>query len=989
MAVYGSTIFIGTNAGLVEIDKKNWHQKYFTPLNSGLKSYFINGLNFKNGILSIVSECKDLVTYDGRNWQTFTYNDSTLENSDEIDKIVVTDDGTVWMIYDDNIVCKISRTDTVFIDYEKQPFSKKAPSRLLADKKGNVWFVAENSILRNNEKKWVIFDSSNTILPGSDLLCLCRDSSGGIWTSSNDVLYQFDGSQWKSFPVPVHPLTRSGIYQCAFDRNGTLWVAFHNGLASYDFKNWKLYSSLQIGYIQEIAVDNDCAVWLGTSGGLYLLNSDTCRQVKVGNADLPSTITCGLIKDTKGALMVGGSDGLSMCSNGVWKKITTQHSIDHLLSDNTGRVIGGSRDGYIFEITDTTISTLYSCEPYCYEHLNQIALDSNGGIWAAFQYHMVHFKDSTSIDTVNIKKSSDCDINAIMVSKTGDVWVTASSSSDKGSAYLFRNGTWNTFDENNSKIKGYGIKALYEDSKGAVWFKDGDSGPHADLLRFGGKRWKRYELWYLLGLHNRYLNAVCEDREGNIWVGTEKGLASWNGKRWWIYPVKDGLWSKGIKSVAIEGNDTMWIASDKTILAIARKDLSQYRKIPARLKKRQIDPDSWYFHALFTSNSDSGMYYINKAIKLNNKEPSYYVRRAETFHFLKKYTDALKDMERAIALGDTSFHGKVILGKIWLALGDMEKAMEYSSAAITTDSSSISPYVVRSLVYYNSGQADSALKYFNRILEKEPKEYPQIYAYKAKIYNDRFQFDSAEMCINKSLALNTSYAGVYFIRAMIHLNQKKYTDAIKAFNASLKLSPGEIGSLQNRGYCFLMMGKSDSALMDFDEVIRLGYRSSDAFSNRGAVLFKLGKYKDAEKDFKHALQLSSDNTTVYANYISMLCLQERYIEAVHFFSRIPAHIQQNHTINAAIGLTYIHLKDYNNALTYLNKAIETDSTDWDPYYNVACVYARQGNAALAVEWLERSFDRGFCKFDHLDRDTDFDSLRNTKAFMELIKRYMK
>jgi hypothetical protein len=48
-------------------------------MNSPLKSHRINGADYRNGILSVVSDCNELVRYDGNNWQSLKCKDSTIE----------------------------------------------------------------------------------------------------------------------------------------------------------------------------------------------------------------------------------------------------------------------------------------------------------------------------------------------------------------------------------------------------------------------------------------------------------------------------------------------------------------------------------------------------------------------------------------------------------------------------------------------------------------------------------------------------------------------------------------------------------------------------------------------------------------------------------------------------------------------------------------------------------------------------------------------
>jgi predicted esterase len=54
-----------------------------------------------------------------------------------------------------------------------------------------------------------------------------------------------------------------------------------------------------------------------------------------------------------------------------------------------------------------------------------------------------------------------------------------------------------------------------------------------------------------------------------------------------------------------------------------------------------------------------------------------------------------------------------------------------------------------------------------------------------------------------------------------------------------------------------------------------------------------------------------------------------------------------------------------------------------PQYNLACVYALQGDAGASLQWLARAAAVGFDGLSHLDSDADLDAIRDLKAFVEV------
>jgi len=55
-----------------------------------------------------------------------------------------------------------------------------------------------------------------------------------------------------------------------------------------------------------------------------------------------------------------------------------------------------------------------------------------------------------------------------------------------------------------------------------------------------------------------------------------------------------------------------------------------------------------------------------------------------------------------------------------------------------------------------------------------------------------------------------------------------------------------------------------------------------------------------------------------------------------------------------------------------------------PYYNIACCYALQGDPARAATWLRLAIGHGWRDAEHLGKDSDLDSLRDTREYLTCI-----
>jgi Tfp pilus assembly protein PilF len=74
--------------------------------------------------------------------------------------------------------------------------------------------------------------------------------------------------------------------------------------------------------------------------------------------------------------------------------------------------------------------------------------------------------------------------------------------------------------------------------------------------------------------------------------------------------------------------------------------------------------------------------------------------------------------------------------------------------------------------------------------------------------------------------------------------------------------------------------------------------------------------------------------------------------------------------------------DTARAILMLSVAATIDPSDPRISYDLAAAHARAGEPASALRDLRRAVDQGFRRFEALDADPDFDSLRKDPAFRE-------
>jgi len=95
---------------------------------------------------------------------------------------------------------------------------------------------------------------------------------------------------------------------------------------------------------------------------------------------------------------------------------------------------------------------------------------------------------------------------------------------------------------------------------------------------------------------------------------------------------------------------------------------------------------------------------------------------------------------------------------------------------------------------------------------------------------------------------------------------------------------------------------------------------------------------------------------------------------------------ENFEAHANLGASYLALGLYQSSIFHGQKAMNLRPDEPNPYYNMACTYAKMGEIAKAIALLTQAVAKGFKDFDWMRRDPDLESIRNEPGFKSLGQR---
>ncbi len=402
------------------------------------------------------------------------------------------------------------------------------------DKSGNIWLGYEQglAILDAGQQQFVPYHFKGKPVIESSVRQIVEDHRGIMWVGTYAGLYRVDMirrdvTRYVHEKNKPHSLSQNSVHSMCMDAAGNLWVGTWAGGINYLDKRFGAFTQytagqneamLSYGVVSSFVEDQEGNFWVGTEGGgLNYFDRKTEKFTHLKNdPNIPNSLSVDNVKalmmDSSGVLWIGThAGGLNKLEIKNGRKVFTHFRHDpanpnSLSADWVISLFEGS-DGYIWVGT------------------------SGGGInW--LNTHNGRFEISESAMAAVGQK-----VYTIREGRQKQVYV----GSDNGLAMFDKySRQLHAFGDKPILLKGRTVLSVWEDET-YLWIGTEGDGLYAynyhsgEMQRFGKDD----------GLPNEVVYGILEDRQGNLWLSTNKGLCSFDKESHATknYDVYDGLQS--------------------------------------------------------------------------------------------------------------------------------------------------------------------------------------------------------------------------------------------------------------------------------------------------------------------------------------------------------------------------------------------------------------------------------------------------------------
>lgn len=344
---------------------------------------------------------------------------------------------------------------------------------------------------------------------------------------SDRTIAQFAHTAWG--PKDGAPTVVTALAQTT---DGYLWLGSPDGLYRFDGVTFERYEPTSGGpfparYVRSLLTLPNGDLWIGfASGGISLLRNGHATNFTT-HEGLPSAAVRGLVQDREGTMWAATSGGLARLEGNRWKEVGKEWNFSGKIAsavflDRQGTLWAATEDTLVFLPAGTKMFQPTGTRVGLVLHIAQAA---SGKLWMAETTRSVRPVPLSDQRQPHDETEIEVGSAAILFASDGALWITSLGDGLRRSPAP---------ELLNKKIKQFG----------------------AEVESFTSKD----------GLSDDTVNAIFQDHEGNIWVGTSNGLDRFHKTN--LVPIALPFKPRLSTVLAVGDGGDVWVADPNSMIHV-------------------------------------------------------------------------------------------------------------------------------------------------------------------------------------------------------------------------------------------------------------------------------------------------------------------------------------------------------------------------------------------------------------------------------------
>lgn len=415
-------------------------------------------------------------------------------------------------------------------------------------------------------------------LSSDNVLAVLEDRRGRLWIGTDAGLDRLDAKRIVHYTVK-DGVPAGEVRAIAEDREGRVWIGTiagppgtrlaGGGLAAFENERFEKVPASLPG-VMAILEDREKNLWLGTSGEGIGRWRDGRFESWIPGAEQAAAVVWALAEDSEGSLWFGTQPGgLHRMSNSRFLSWTKRDGlpdevIESVYEDHRGTILIGTHAGGVCSLERGGLKCLSTADGLAHNRVNAILEDADGDLWLGTEGGLDRLRGG-KITRYTTRDGLPADhVNALLRDRAGALWVGTWG----GGLARFRDGRFEKYGPGDG-VSGLYVNVLYQGPGEPVWI-----GTTEGVSVWDGGRMTD---WTKTRGMPAAVEAVYEDRDGYVWIGTRRdGLFLYRDGRSTQFTKRDGLFDNLAGTILEDDGGYLWITCNRGIFRVSRRDLLDF-----------------------------------------------------------------------------------------------------------------------------------------------------------------------------------------------------------------------------------------------------------------------------------------------------------------------------------------------------------------------------------------------------------------------------
>lgn len=278
---------------------------------------------------------------------------------------------------------------------------------------------------------------------------------------------------------------------------------------------------------------------------------------------------------------------------------------------------------------------------------------------------------------------------------------------------------------------------------------------------------------------------------------------------------------------------------------------------------------------------------------------------------------AINELKRAVKYDPSSPYLYLLLARLHAQKQLYKQALDYDNEALKIDNTYLPALYTKAEILMNMNQNREAIDILKQIVKLSPDSEDAYITLALTLYHTNNTAEAKDTLKEMSKHIPSSPYPYYYL-AKISVDEKNYKEAINYYDKALKTAP------------------------DFYTAL---YEEADVYAY-------LKDYNRAIGIYQSILSKNPDEYGLYEKIGDLYLTAKKYVDALNSYKKAEVYIPSL-VLQLKIGMTYVELKQYNEAEHIFKSIIDANPSFYRAYYYYGLLLAENNKYDKAIEILKR------------------------------------